>query len=344
MAIPTALKKANEQSEDLARKQGMRGVPGQPGTDPQEPPAAPAAPSQQTAGLTLSEPAPTPPAEPPTDPPVDHGLQARYDALQGKYNAEVPRLASQVKELMASVETLTEQNQGLKQELAAANQPTPDWAGQIPKLGESLGDASLSEVLEGLRNENVSLRQEKRDLEQRIEGLGRRMEGVENLSKRETETRITREVDTFWKELKDAHPDFMTINREPQFVAYMMEVDPVARRFGRTDLPTRQTILEERGKALDYQAVISIYSDYKQLRKQGSDARQESLQQQIGPDDSGAGQTNIRSGKEIIPQSYVDQFEKDVLNGRYNGREEERRRVDQAIFEAQKENRIDPRR
>ncbi len=341
MAIPTALKKANEQSEELARKQGMRGVPGAE-APPAAPPTEPAAP--RTAGLTLAEDAPSPPADPPAAPPTDSGIQARYDALQGKYNAEVPRLAAQVKELLANVETLSSQNQELKQQLAHAQQPAPDWAGYIPQLGESLGESNLSEVLEGLRNENVNLRNEIRERDQQIETLGHRVDGVESLSRRETETRMDRDKATFWQELNKAVPDYQQLNRDSQFVAFMYEPDPVARRFGRTDNPSRQDIMSERAAALDVDAVISIYNDFKQLRKQGSDARTETLQRQIGPDDSGAGGTHLRSDKEIMPMSYVRSFERDVLNGRYNGREEDRRRIDQAIFEAQKEGRIDPRR
>ncbi len=342
MAIPTALQKQDEKAQALAAKKGMRGVPTNGGTLPAEPkkPADP----MRVAGFSIPGEDPVSPVPETVSEKEHRELEARHATLTGKYNAEVPRLSQQVKELTERLERMDAEKQRLEQQLQVAREEPPDWAAHIDNLGESLGDKSLSEVLGGLRQENVQLRNELRERDQQIGELGRRIDGVESVRSQDVETRMVKDRKEFLSRLEDRVPDYRQINRNQAFVDWMYEEDLDARRLGRTDAPTRQQILEEAAARLDLDAVIPYYNEFKALQQKGRDVRTDRLRQQIAPDESGASGTTLRSDKEIIPKSYVDNFLREVSQGRYNGKEEERRRIDQAIFEAQREGRIDPRR
>lgn len=351
MGIPTALKQADARSQELARKQGMASVPqGAAPTVAQPPPqqqtAPPSQPEQRVAGLHVQDDQPpaAPKPETPPAPAVDAQAEAKYLALQGKYNAEVPKLHQDLRDMKARLDALEREKEELANKLKVAQQPVPEWANQIDDLGKSLGDENVAEVLHGLRNENQKLRQELNNRDLEFERLRSRVDGMESTAQHDTRMRQAQDSRSFMTELDRLVPDWKKINSDPAFVEYMYQPDPYARRMGRQDGATRQDILRERQAALDVEAVVAYYDEFKQLRQKGSDARQQALQQQMGPDDSGHGGTHLRSDKEIIPASFVTNFRREQRLGRWNNRAEEERRIDQAIFEAEREGRIDPRR
>ena len=123
MSTPRAVKKAAEESERLVKQLNEPQKPNVAETP--QPPAPEPTPSPSPAG----EP---PPAQPVGDPPVqpqelhqptDESWQQRYQVLQGKYNAEVPRLSRQVAELVSRSEQLETLLAGMRASPASAVTP-----------------------------------------------------------------------------------------------------------------------------------------------------------------------------------------------------------------------------
>jgi hypothetical protein len=153
------------------------------------------------------------PAEPVTEPPVvEEDWQQKYRTLKGMYDAEVPRLHVQLKELRADL-----------QKLQAAPPPKAE-----PKPTEKLVtdedvDAFGAELIEvqrkvarevanEFRAELDVLKEENNNLKQRVETTSSQVSTA-----------------SFEQRLQRAVPSFETINADPRWIAWLEEVDPILR-------------------------------------------------------------------------------------------------------------------
>lgn len=140
--------------------------------------------------------------------------EERYKALQGKYNAEVPRLHQEVKDLKESVrdsgesESLRREIEGLKTQL---NQPVaPPQSAHIDKIREDYGD-ELANAFAASRSENDQLRAQVQDLM--------------NLT---TQIQTTSTLGTLSSMLADQGIDFDQANNDPLFIDWLSQVDTFA--------------------------------------------------------------------------------------------------------------------
>ena len=121
--------------------------------------------------------------------------EARFKTLTGKYNAEVPRLHASVKERESKLNSLTEEVEALKAQLAANKEPLikPE---EVSEYGEPLVDLIRRAAREEVRVKDVE-----------ISELRRKLDSVA------TATVETREVG-FYDKLTQQVPDWMAINDE----------------------------------------------------------------------------------------------------------------------------------
>jgi hypothetical protein len=265
-------------------------------------------------------------------------LLQKYRTLQGMYNAEVPRLHQQNRELAQRV-------QQLEQLLAtlSAQQSAPA-AAQQPVVDKLITEKDVEEYGESLDVMRRVSREELAPLAQRIAQIETVL--------RQMQTNIVPQVQTiaqrqqmsaeqqFWADLAAAIPNFREINENEAFQAWLLEADPL------TGI-TRQTYLEDAQRNLDARRVINIFRAWLEITGQATVAQStgraanSELAKQIAPGRSrGSGTPAVANKAKIYTPADIAKFFNDVRAGKYKGREQERDRIERDIFAAQRENRI----
>lgn len=200
--------------------------------------------------------------------------EQKYRTLQGMYDAEVPRLHSQVKELTAKVNTLTEaaeKAQAAKQEAQEQLRLVTD--DDVKEFGEDLIDVQrriAREVAQEFRTEIDALKKENESLREMAQSTDSK---VSNAS---FEQRLHRLV-----------PDFEQVNTSPDWIEWLHEVDPVLRG-------PRLTVAEQAYQAGDAESVAYYVNLYKESRKPVEQAPKKAkaeLERQIQPSRSASSNT-----------------------------------------------------
>lgn len=215
MALPrhveAQLRELEEIEKQLAAAQNP--APADPATDPASAPAEP------------TDPAPVDPAEPkpvetkpaPTEPEVpEETWQQKYKTLKGMYDAEVPRLHSDMRELKSQVESLRRAAETQKPESKQSTQPTKLVTdADVQAFGEDLIEVQRKvarEVAAEFRGELDAMKTENDKLREQLTATGNQV------SEASFEQRLHRLV-----------PDFQAVNADPKWIAWLNEVDPLIR-------------------------------------------------------------------------------------------------------------------
>lgn len=208
-----------------------------------------------------SEPAATAPAAPaPAPTPSGEGdekWEARYKTLHGKYNAEVPRLHAAIKERDGKLNSLTEEVEALKAQMAAKREPLvkPE---EVTEFGEPLVDLIRRAAREEVQSKDVEIAELKRKLDSVASAT------VEN-----------KEVG-FYDKLADAVPDWMAVNDDPDFHAWLRDVDELTGA-------QRQAILSEAEEKRDADRVARFFKAFKKVQETKAAAATASLDSQVAP-------------------------------------------------------------
>jgi len=170
--------------------------------------------------------------------------EQKYKTLQGMYDAEVPRLHSQVKELTAKVESLTaatEKAQAAKQEAQEQLRLVTDE--DVKEFGEDLIDVQrrvAREVAAEFRAELDALKEEN-----------------ESLRKMASSTDSKVSTASFEQRLHRLVPDFDQVNTSPEWIDWLNEVDPLLRG-------PRMTVAQQAYESGDAEAVAYYVDLFKQ--------------------------------------------------------------------------------
>jgi hypothetical protein len=143
-ALPRQVRKQVEEANKLHEQLARNGLDQAAAAAAQPPPTPPAGEAPPAAAPEGAAPA-APPAE---------GWEQKYRVLQGKYNAEVPRLQKQAQTQAQQIETLTAQltaTQGMVASIAQNRGPAPAGQGSAPAAPAKLvKDEEVSEFGEEL--------------------------------------------------------------------------------------------------------------------------------------------------------------------------------------------------
>jgi hypothetical protein len=194
----------------------------------------------------------------------------KYRTLQGMYDAEVPRLHTQVKELHRSVAELTAKLEEVPAPAAAQVAPADLVTDEdVQNYGEDLinvqrkiareAAAETRGELEKLRADNEALREQLNTTDGKV-------------SEASFETKLNRLV-----------PDFDQINASPEWIAWLNEVDPILRA-------PRMSVAQDayaRGDADAVAYYVSMFKDLKPAEPEVTAADRE-LAQQIQPNRTAA--------------------------------------------------------
>lgn len=257
MALPRQVEKQLKEVEALEKSLKEPVVPeaGAPAPEPAPTPEPPIA--EATPPAT-----PAVPVEPPkTDPVVD--WEHKYRSLQGKYNAEVPQLMAQVREMQMQLADLS------KKPAATTVAPTPKTdlvtAKDIETYGEDLIDLTrrvARETASEYQGRLDKLEQENTELRKQLSSTGAQIGEL-----------------TFEQRLHRAIPDFQQVNADPKWFAWLDQIEPLL------GVPRRAIAMQamERG---DEQTVARFVSAFKQTQAPVAavtDQRQAELSRQVQP-------------------------------------------------------------
>ena len=258
------------------------------------------APTPTVVNTDVPQPAETPqpaPAEPapveqPAPQPEEETFRQRYNVLQHKYNAEVPRLHAQLREAVANITQLTAEVQRLQQ--ATAQQPTsvPQDEEDTERFGEDLMAAidrrATALAQQMLQSRDGEITQYIRSLEAKLENVGERV--------------VQTDQERFYAALAQRVPQWESINGNQAWLAWLSEVDPV---YGQP----RQAALDAAANALDANRVAAIFNAFNELTSKPVDAKaketaRKQLERQIAPQPASASASSQAAGEHWTQADY----------------------------------------
>jgi hypothetical protein len=276
---------------------------------------------------------------PPNDPPPDNTISQeakqpevpeekwahKYHTLKGMYDAEVPRLHSQMREMQTQIQQLIADKAAVEATKVEQNQVVESLITEQDK--EAFGP-DLIDLIERATESKVStLRSREADLMAEIKELKGQLGNV-------TERQVISDKDRFLVGLGQQVPDWETLNVDQGFLGWLQQVDPV---YG---VP-RQAALSNAYESLDVTRVANIFKAYKQTLPQTpapSRAKQE-LQRQVAPTRTRSTTTPADGVNErIFTNQDIEQFYTDWRRGFYD--EQEAADMEKQIHTAIAEGRI----
>ena len=236
--------------------------------------------------------------------PVD--WEHKYKVLQGKYNAEVPRLHKEIKALKKEKEDLLARIQLLEQmvmQMQATQMQAPAPTPQ-PTPTEEVEDDDLKALKENYPEVYNAL---------------------QKLLSKQVATEIKPQIEqvaeqTFYTQLSALVPDWQTINVDPKFLAWLNQVDPVS---GYTKHQLLRMAYEER----DAVKVARFFQAYKQEQQQQVSAEEASTtpttpstppatKAAAPPHRRTAANPARRTNKRVYKQSEIEAFYRDAALGK----------------------------
>lgn len=317
--LPRAVQAQLEQADAI--------LAGGPRTDDQ--PAQPAEPVAQEPAPQVepqaqeTAPAPQPPAPAPTQ---EVNWEHKFKTLQGIFNAEVPKLQQQNKDLAAKLHDAIERMEKLAKQPQAQEsqqQPTLDPK-DVENFGQDLVDMVQRQTQAVLGRVAGKIDAVVADFEKRISQMEQALKGT-------TQTVAMTAEEVFFSKLTTLVPDWEQINSNEQFLAWLAETDPV---YGQP----RQAALTAAQNAMDVNRVANVFKAFKALLPQ--QPKTDPLAKQVSPKSAAAAAPQAPADKPVITQQQVQAFYHEVATGKYRGREAEAQRLEQMINEAMAEGRI----
>jgi len=339
MALPEQIRKQTEAVQELYKQLNADDSAGATPADGTVTPPENAATPNADENPVPNNAAPSPAPEQTTgdDNVPEETITQKYKTLQGMYNAEVPRLHQQNREMSQRVQQMEQLLASLSAQQSA--QPTPQ-----PVVEKLVSDKDVEEYGESLdvmrkvsREELIPVAQRLAQIEQMLRQM--QMNVVPQVQAVAQRQQMTAEQQ-FWADLTRTVPNFRQINDNTEFQSWLLQSDPL------TGI-TRQTYLDDAQRSLDAGRVANFFRAWLESTGQatvaqstGSAAASE-LEKQVSPGRSRSTGTpaTAKQGKTYTPQD-IQKFFNDVRQGKYKGREQERDRIERDIFAAQRENRI----
>ena len=357
--LPSAVKAAAARADDLAKKLKAGTLTAQDIPNPkaptnptvtlEQPPAPAPAPAPVAPAPAAVAPAPAPapaPAQP--DP-----FEQRYRVLQGKYDAEVPRLHEQLRGMQAHLAS----TQSLLSQLGSQQAVNPQTL--LPPVQPLVKDSEIKEFGADLFDfiqraaKQAVIPEVGQMVEQRItpvmsqmQQLGGNVQNVANQQQVSAEQQIFNDIDRL------VGPDWETINDSPQFLEWLQVVDPYSGA-------TRGAMLSAAFQNRDAPRVARFFNGFRQEHAAGQQpaaaapAAAPASPQGAAPPVTlaslaapGMGNapppagTPTEAGQRVWTLPEISAFYADVQRGRYKGRQADQAAIERDIFLAQKSGRI----
>lgn len=273
--LPEAIKRQLEEAEAL--EQQLYGQPAPEGNT-EAPTEAPSEAPTEAPAEAVTQPEPVVDDE-------EETFRRRYEVLQGKYSAEVPRLHAQLRDATAQIQQMQAEFAAMQQQLTQKPEPQPVKDNDAETFGEDLVEA-MDRRAERMAQQLVA--KEMSQMQAYIKQLESKLGSVDQ------QVAVSAQ-DRFYGKLAQLVPDYEAVNGEQGFLNWLGEIDPV---YG---LP-RQAALDNAAQSLDVDRVAAIFSAYKQLTgKQVADQQKQQvrkeLERQVAPSATRAAANAPQQGK-----------------------------------------------
>lgn len=315
MSVPAQVRKQSAVVQDLYRQ--FEGAPNQgdePGAAMDNDAVAESTPSVENKERSSTD---------------DREYEQKYRTLQGMYNSEVvtvKRENADLKNRIARLEELlsgSQEPQTFETKQFITQQDVEEYGGTIDVIRRAAREEN-----QALQAEIAALKAELRKMTTTV------VPTIEKVTKAQSDS----QEQVFWDRLSASVPDWQSINNDPQFHEWLLEVDPMTGM-------SKQVFLEEAQRRLDVNRIANFFKKWKeqtnapQAQVQISDTRKSQLEQQIAPGKARGGGRQPNNSRVYSSQD-IAQFYADVRRGAYRGRDDERARIEADIFAAQAEGRI----
>lgn len=344
-ALPKAVQKqieeANRLAEQLAKERQTPTPPppdGTPAPDQGAPPAAASPPPDE------GTPPPTPAAE---------GWEQKYRVLQGKYNAEVPRLQRQVNEQNSTLEQLKAQltaTQGMLAALAQNRVPAPGQGqGPAPAAPAKLvKDEEVKEFGEDLTDFIKRVAQEAvlPAVDQKLQPVQQQVAEVRQSASKVAERSVQSEHEKLLATLDREIPGWRQQNNDPGFLDWLAQVDLFSGA-------KRGDLLRQAYEGFDAPRIVAFFKGYRNehavvtppapaAAPAEPDASQRKLDEFVAPGTPKAGPTGAQTGagKRTWTQAEIKQFYDDAAAGKFRNNKARRDELERDIHAAVREGRV----
>ena len=289
------------------------GVEGQEPETPEVPEDAP-----PTEEIPVGEEGEEPSGEEPPSGDVD--WEHKYRVLQGKYNAEVPRLHKELKQLKREKEELLARLSLLEQMVVQLQ------AQQTAAPSAEPATAQPEEEEEELK----LLKENYPEVYNAITKL------LEKTIHKQVEPKLHEVSEqTFYTQLTTIVPDWQSINTDPEFIEWLNQADPISGF-------TRMQLLRQAYEQKDVNRVARFFIAYKEEKQkaQQSASTPPPAAKNVAPPQRKTAPSSPtgRGSKKVFKQSEVEEFYKLAAMGKIPL--DERKRMEEEILRAVMENRI----
>ena len=315
MALPKAIQKQVDDADAFVAQ--MTGQTDNTETDPNLAPNPAAAPEPPQLPISQEpEPKPTIPEE---------TWDRKYLTLKGMYDAEVPRLHAQMREMNGQVQQLIAENAAARVQ-QTVTQPSTAKTLITEQDKEAFGSDLLDLIDRASEQKVAEFRNQNAQLMAKIEELKGNLGNV-------TERQVVSDKDQFLAKLSAQVPNWETLNVDQGFLAWLAEVDPV---YG---LP-RQVALTNAYESFDANRTAIIFNQYQGKVAPTQQKPSQQLQSQVAPTRSRASPapTTSAGDKPTWSQDQIANFYNEWIKGHLDQAEAER--IEKDINAAYAEGRI----
>lgn len=265
---------------------------------------------------------PTPPAKQSED-----EWKHKYEVLQGKYNAEVPRLNAEVRLLKTETDAykvhMGELQRQMEDVLKSSNPSSPSVADADIESIKSIEEQYGSEFVGKLRNLF------NKEFQNTLKPYNEKLADIEARQNRSA-------WDTYFNAISSRIPNWQSINRDPAFIEWLSN--------NRQQFSNKSymDILRDSHAMADTHAVVKIFETYlTSINTTPVDAATPStppnrgdLESMVSPGKSKTNTTPVRQNDEFVSVAKIEQFYDDLRRGKYAGKEIEARKLDEFYTQA----------
>lgn len=282
MALPKQVEAQLKEVEEIEKQ--LRGETPEP-TPEESTEAQPAQPTSEQP--QPAEPKPEVKPEAPVTETPEETWQQKYRTLKGMYDAEVPRLHAQVKDLTKRLDAIQNAKPEPKPEPKAPLKLVTD--AEVREFGADLIEVQrkvAQEVAQEFKNDIDNLKTENQKLREQLDSTGAQIS-----------------ESSFDQQLHRLVPHFDDVNRDPRWISWLNEIDPILRG-------PRMAVAQQAYNTGDAQAV----ADYVKLfeatlaattKSDASDKRKQEQELQVQPTKNNS-QSNTQAAAKVYTNAQIE--------------------------------------
>jgi hypothetical protein len=311
MALPRQVERQAREVEEIERNMAAPAEAQAENTDNQE------ASEPQATEVTQEVKPDQTQAQKPTD------WEQKYKVIAGKYDAEVPRLHTQVRELSVKLQEALDQMKSLQE----APKETPKAA---PLVSDSDVETFGQDLIDLQRR---VAREVAAEFETKLSAMEARNAQLEAMLK-DTGNQVG--TMTFEQRLNRALPDFEALNADPQWIGWLDEVDPLIRA-------PRRVVAQDAFDRGDVEAIVNVVKLFREQKAPNKvDNRRAELERQVAPNRTSSTSTPSNQNGKVYTNAQVEAIYTKVRQLSIQGKFEEAQKLDAEISAAYVEGRVIP--